>query len=67
MARHLEKMENGSFRETITDTTACRWLYDDVCCNEKCHHLAFMPTPRLICAECKYFTKEVDICRATTR
>lgn len=57
MARHLEKTEDG-FKEVIYDFTQCRWLYDDVCCNEKCDMVAYMPTPTLYCKKCRYFEKE---------
>ena len=60
MARHLEKLADGTYRETITDKELCRWMYDLVCCNEKCNMVAYMPTPTIFCKKCKYFEKEVQ-------
>ena len=60
MARHLEKLPDGSYRETITDATQCRWMYDDVCCNKHCNMVAYMPTPTEYCTSCKYYTKEIS-------
>ena len=61
MARHLEKTPKGDYRETITNINQCRWLYDEVCCNDRCDIVADYPDPELYCKRrCKFYEKEIE-------
>lgn len=56
MSRHLEKLANGEFEETIVNYDECKWLYDKVCCNDSSEWLADFPLD--FCKTCRYFKKE---------
>ena len=45
----------------IQKTTKCKWLIEEICCNDKSPFLADYPYPRTMCENkktCKYFEKE---------
>ena len=35
MSRWIEKLPDGTYHEGIADPGKCRWMYDEVCCNDK--------------------------------
>ncbi len=55
MGRQLERKDNR-LRETVTDDNKCRWLYNEVCCNDSSEWLADFPHE--FCDRCRYFAKE---------
>lgn len=70
MSRYLEyNRRNGSWSTKLEDMNMCKWLVDDVCCNDKCDCLADYPYPRSICeldedgenSACGCFEKEDGI------
>lgn len=58
MSRHLEKI-NGEYKESITDMSRCRWLYDEICCNTLSYCVAESPSEEY-CSLCPCYTKERD-------
>ena len=55
MSRKLIRKGKG-FVERLDNPNKCRWLYDDVCCNDSSEWLADFPLD--LCKTCRYFTKE---------
>lgn len=54
--------ENGKVTDMrIDDMNKCKWLCDEVCCNDKSPFLADYPYPYVDCDSnkgCEYFEKE---------
>ena len=66
MSRWIEQMPDGTYHEEVYDTEGCRWLYDEVCCNEKSPFLADFPCVEEDCKECAFFEKEeMEECSGT--
>lgn len=61
MSRFLIRKENGSYLEEIESMELCKWLINDICCNEKSDCLGGYPYSRSICEDeygCGCFEKE---------
>ena len=49
MSRYLEKNKDGTYNEEVVSMQYCKWLINDICCNEKSDCLADYPYPMSIC------------------
>ena len=49
MSSFLSKDENENYIKEIESTKKCKWLINEVCCNDKCDFLADFPYPSSIC------------------
>jgi hypothetical protein len=66
MSRFIETNSDGTITEEIENMKLCKWLINEVCCNDKCDCLADYPYPRSICEleedgknySCNCFEKE---------
>ena len=49
-------------KEQITpkDLTECKWLYNEICCNEKAYMCREFPSGKE-CKECPFFELEVNV------
>ena len=60
MSRWLEKLPDGTYKEDIYDRDGCKWLVNEVCCNDRCNWCCDFPAPEEDCKICEYFEKEDD-------
>ena len=59
MSRWMEKDSDGTIRQGIISMDECRYLIDEVCCNDKSEQCCDFPHPEEYCAKhCPHFTKE---------
>lgn len=64
MSSYLSKNEKGEYIQEIQDINLCKWLINDVCCNDKSECLGDYPYPRSICEDefgCGCYEKEKNI------
>lgn len=58
MSRWLEDDGNGGLRQVLANIEECRYLIDDVCCNDKSEQCCDFPHPEYCALRCPFFTKE---------
>lgn len=59
MSRWMEKGSDGVIRQGIISMDECRYLIDDVCCNDQSEQCCDFPHPIEYCKKrCPHFTKE---------
>ena len=58
MSRWIEKDNDGTIREGISDLDGCRYLYNDVCCNDQSEQCCDFPHEEYCAKRCPHFTKE---------
>lgn len=59
MSRWMERGSDGTIRQGIISMDECRYLIDEVCCNDKSQQCCDFPHPEEYCAKsCPFFTKE---------
>lgn len=64
MSRWLEDDGHGGYCEELANIDECRYLINEVCCNDKSDQCCDFPHPEEYCAKCcPYFTKEDGIIR----
>lgn len=56
--RSIVKNDDGTYTTTILSMDGCKYLYEDVCCNDKSEFVADFPDQKKDCVECKFFEKE---------
>lgn len=64
MSRYISTTENGKRIEEIASMDLCKWLCNDMCCNDSCDALGWFPSPISICENgdaCGCFEKEDGI------
>lgn len=64
MSRFLTRKEDGTYLTEIESMDLCKWLINDVCCNDKCDCLGDFSYPRSICEDeygCGCYEKEDEI------
>ena len=55
----MTKGSDGIIRQGIVSMDECRYLIDEVCCNDKSQQCCDFPHPEEYCAkQCPFFTKE---------
>lgn len=67
MSRYIESFqENGKtiYHEEIADLEQCRWMYNEVCCNDKSELCADFPLEG-DCRICLYFEKDNGVIGST--
>lgn len=60
MSRWLDPLPDGTYKEEIYDREGCRYLVNEVCCNDRCDWCCDFPDPEEDCKRCEYFEKEDD-------
>lgn len=64
MSRWMEKGSDGIILQGISSMDECRYLINEVCCNDKSDQRCDFPHPEEYCAKrCPHFTKEDGIIR----
>lgn len=58
MSRWLEDDGCGGHREELANIDECRYLINEVCCNDKSDQCCDFPHPEYCEHRCPYFTKE---------
>lgn len=58
MSRWLESDGAGGLREVLASTEECRYLIDDVCCNDRSDQCCDFPHPDYCTMCCPHFTPE---------
>lgn len=58
MSRFLEDDGFGGYREELASIDECRYLINEVCCNDKCDQCSDFPHPEYCEHRCPYFTEE---------
>ena len=59
MSRWITRNDDGSITTTISELDECRWLYNEVCCNDECEECADYPYPSEKClGSCPFFEKD---------
>lgn len=58
MSRYLEDDGHGGYREKLANIEECRYLINEVCCNDKSHQCCDFPHPEYCLYCCRHFTKE---------
>ena len=61
MSRWLDRNPDGTYKEEIESMELCKWMINEVCCNEQSEYLADYPHSYCKCEnekDCKYFEKE---------
>ena len=62
MSRWADTREDGGIREEIASMDECKWLINEVCCNDKSNECCDYPHPEEYCKKrCPHFTKEDGI------
>lgn len=49
MSRFIERKSDGTINEEVVSMQYCKWLINDICCNDKCDCLSDYPYPMSIC------------------
>ena len=57
MSRWMEQSSDGTIRQGIISMDECRYLIDEVCCNDKSDQCCDFPHEEY-CQRCPHFTKE---------
>ncbi len=57
----MEKDSDGIIRQGIVSMNECRYLIDEVCCNDKSDQCCDYPHSEYCQRNCPYFTKEDGI------
>lgn len=58
MSRWLEDDGKGGLREVLANIDECRYLIDDVCCNDQSEQCCDWPHAEYCLKRCPHFTKE---------
>lgn len=58
MSRLLERLPDGTYRETLHSEDECRYLINEVCCNGDCRWMVAEFPDEEDCKRCRYFEKE---------
>ena len=59
MSRWMKEGSDGVIQQGIISMDECRYLIDEVCCNDKSQQCCDFPHPEEYCAKlCPFFTKE---------
>lgn len=61
MSRYITRNDDGTVEEEIHSMELCKWLANDMCCNDSCELLGWFPSPMTFCENnkyCKSFEKE---------
>ncbi len=58
MSRTLNQINDTEYGEKVINTDECRWLYDEVCRNDKSEHCCDFPNTKYDCKRCKLFESE---------
>ena len=61
MSRYITRNDDGTVEEEIHSMELCKWLTNDMCCNDSCELLGWFPSPMRFCENdkyCKSFEKE---------
>lgn len=61
MSRWMERGSDGIIRQGIISMDECRYLTDDVCCNDQSEQCCDFPHPDYCKKRCPHFTKEDGI------
>ena len=64
MSRWMEKDKDGVIHQGIISMYQCRFLIDDVCCNDKSDQCCDFPHEEY-CRKCEHFVKEDGIIKNT--
>lgn len=57
MSRWIEELPDGTYHEEIENMDECRWMYNEVCCNDQSPHVGDWPW-KDDCSVCLLFEKE---------
>lgn len=60
MSSWLTKNPDGSYTQTIKDADQCKWLINEVCCNDSCDQCFVYPDTEEYCPKCPHFEPEAD-------
>lgn len=58
MSRWMVQYEDGRINQGVISMDECRYLIDDVCCNDKSDQCCDFPHPEYCRYVCPHFTKE---------
>lgn len=58
MSRWLEDDINGNLIQVLRSMDECRYLIEDVCCNDKSEQCCDFPHPEYCEKRCPHFTEE---------
>lgn len=58
MSRWIQKDEDGSITQGIVGMDECRYLVDEVCCNDRSEQCCDFPHPDYCKTRCPHFTEE---------
>ena len=56
MSKWLEKMGDGRYKVILADLDGCKYMYDEVCCNDRSEWCCDYPGED--CKACKLFESE---------
>nr|DAH34049.1 MAG TPA: hypothetical protein [Caudoviricetes sp.] len=56
MSKWMKETENGQYEETIADADGCKYMYNEVCCNDQSEWCCSYPGE--YCKACKLFEPE---------
>ena len=58
MSRWMDEGDDGEIRQSISSMDECRYLINEVCCNDKSDQCCDFPPPDYCKSRCPHFTKE---------
>ena len=58
MSRWADTREDGGIREEIASMDECKWLINEVCCNDKSNECCDFPHLEYCKYRCPHFTEE---------
>lgn len=54
----MDEGDDGEIRQSISSMDECRYLINEVCCNDKSDQCCDFPHPDYCNSRCPHFTKE---------
>ena len=58
MSKWINELPDGTYKEEIADKSACKHMYNEVCCNYKSDWCADYPDAETDCKKCELFEPE---------
>ena len=57
MSKWITQLDDGTYEVVLDDKYKCKWMYNEVCCNDQSEILADYPWNGE-CKKCKLFERE---------
>ena len=58
MSKWINELPDGTYKEEIANKNECKYMYNEVCCNDKSDWCADYPDAEIDCKKCELFEPE---------